>query len=216
VALTQYAFNALRQFAPCTLVSLGYPDLLIRDEFDCPEVENIDFLKRNHAWKGKIYETDAVFKKLGIEATYADAWNHKGVTAQIDLNASNPTPEVPYDVVLDPGTLEHCFNIGRAFVNVRELCNPGGHIIHINPATFINHGFWNLCPTAYYDWYGCHDDEIIGAAWFHGERIGSLEPFNRVALAELAWNLIVVRRSDVPTLSRGWPIQKKYRKEKAT
>ena len=163
MALPQPAFDLLRSLAPCRLLSLGYPDLLISDEFDVPEVANADKQRLNHSWQGKIYETDAVFRRIGIEATYADISAHTGLEKPIDLN-SKIAKAPQYDVVLDPGTLEHCFNIGQAFVNVRNMTRIGGHILHLNPLNIVNHGFYNVSPTTYYDFYELHGDQIrIGA-----------------------------------------------------
>jgi hypothetical protein len=55
--------------------------------------------------------------------------------------------------VIDPGTLEHCFNIGQAMMNAANAVKPGGRIFHISPMTMVNHGFYNLCPTMFHDFY---------------------------------------------------------------
>ena len=212
MALPQPAFDLLRTLAPCRLLSLGYPDLLIADEFDVPEVANADLQRRNHSWQGKIYETDAVFRKLGIVATYADISAHTGLEKPIDLNAKI-TDAPQFDAVFDPGTLEHCFNIGQAFVNVRNLTRPGGHIIHLNPANMVNHGFYSISPTTYYDFYEHHGDEIrLGAMIDKEGSAGATYREKRMLLGFVAHNLMLVRRSAVDSMSRGWPNQWKYRK----
>ena len=213
MALPQPAFDLLRSLAPCRLLSLGYPDLLISDEFDVPEVANADKQRLNHSWQGKIYETDAVFRRIGIEATYADISAHTGLEKPIDLN-SKIAKAPQYDVVLDPGTLEHCFNIGQAFVNVRNMTRIGGHILHLNPLNIVNHGFYNVSPTTYYDFYELHGDQIrIGAVIDKEGGTGETYREKRMLLGFVAHNLMLIRRSDVDTGARGWPMQLKYRRK---
>lgn len=59
-----------------------------------------------------------------------------------------------YDTVLDLGTLEHIYNINNAFLNVSELCNIGGQIIHVLPADCqCGHGFWQFSPELFFSLY---------------------------------------------------------------
>lgn len=228
MALHQRAFDILSSLAPCRLLSLGVPDLLLTTPYDIPEVPNADNLRMMHNWRGPIYQTDLVFKHHGIEATYLDnqAWTGREVVA--DLNEDFTTDDGrlwrfdeatrsshnvgPFDVVLDPGTIEHVFNIGQAFVNVRNLCRPGGHIIHTNPMNIPNHGFFSLSPTAYADWYQHHSDILLNvtAITGDGKENYALQVRRRFNFPIHAWMFVVVRRSDVPTLSQGWPTQFKY------
>ena len=67
-----------------------------------------------------------------------------------------PTPEPllePFGVILDLGTLEHCFNAPQALETMQQLIAPGGFIIHWNPFYMPNHGFYSFNPTFYADWY---------------------------------------------------------------
>ena len=230
MALEQHAFDILRTLAPCRLLSLGVPDLLLSEEYDTKRADNEDGLQRWHRWRYPIYETDALFREFGIEATYLDNQAHRGNEVVADLNEplevayglvgggkGSHFAEKLFDVVLDPGTLEHCFNIGQAFKNVRNLCRPGGHILHINPMSMFNHGFWNLNPCAYVDFYGDHGDEIVSKKiiggtleerliyrWHDWQRFGA----DNSMLCE-----VLIKRGDTPTMS-GWPSQVKYDPEK--
>ena len=65
-----------------------------------------------------------------------------------------------YDIVLDVGTAEHCFNIGQAIVNMADMVRKDGYIIHENPANWGNHGFYNLNPTFYADFYSANGFEL--------------------------------------------------------
>ncbi len=215
MALEQVAFNLLKSLAPCRLLSLGVPDLLLSDEYDAPRVSNEADLQRWHRWPYPVYDTDAVFRSLGIEATYLDNQAHRGNELIADLNY--PLDLGAYDVVVDPGSCEHTFNIGQAFKNVRNLCRPGGHILHINPLSMFNHGFWNLNPCAYVDFYGDHGDEIVSQKIIGGtleERlIYRFMPWQRFGADNSMLCQVLVKRSDAPTMT-GWPTQVKYDKAK--
>jgi hypothetical protein len=57
-----------------------------------------------------------------------------------------------FDIATNFGTFEHVFNIGTAFHSLHEVLCPGGVALHVLP-TFgdIDHGFFNIHPTVYFD-----------------------------------------------------------------
>jgi hypothetical protein len=59
-----------------------------------------------------------------------------------------------YDLVLDCGTLEHCSNIAHGFINAASAVKQGGRIIHELPINMVNHGYWNVSPVWFSDFYG--------------------------------------------------------------
>ena len=85
-----------------------------------------------------------------------DVCAHRGVEILVDLNIPNSTSMYTsrYDLVIDNGTLEHCFNIGEALINTARLAKHSfGHVFHINPLYMPNHGFFDICPTFLFDFY---------------------------------------------------------------
>lgn len=76
---------------------------------------------------------------------------HKGFEQIVNLNLTHEWLR-RYNLVINPGTLEHCFNIGQAFMNAWNALAVGGHAVHIAPATMLNHGYWNVNPIAFIDW----------------------------------------------------------------
>lgn len=58
-----------------------------------------------------------------------------------------------YQLVIDTGTLEHCFNVGQAFMNVAVSVSIGGVILQAAPLNRFNHGFWSFSPTADHDFF---------------------------------------------------------------
>jgi len=57
-----------------------------------------------------------------------------------------------YDVVINHGTAEHVFNIAQVFKSMHDATVPGGLMIHDSPCTgWVDHGFYCLQPTLFYD-----------------------------------------------------------------
>ena len=70
---------------------------------------------------------------------------------KIDLNHPISLPQ-KYGLVTNFGTAEHVFNIGQVFKSIHEVTLPGGLMIHGLPFLgWIEHGFYNVNPTCYWD-----------------------------------------------------------------
>lgn len=80
----------------------------------------------------------------GSELTVVDVIAHKGCELLADLNEPQEFGE--FDLVIDPGTFEHCANPGQAIRTAMQSVRLGGHILHTMPVTMVGHGFWNYCP----------------------------------------------------------------------
>lgn len=153
------AHHALSLIAPhmkgMDVLSLGYPDLLLTDA----ETEEIFGLRakshtnRNtrHSRPDPLPETVDILGRFCKSFECVDIEKFSGVEKIADLN--HPQDLGQFDVVLDPGTTEHCFNIGQALMNAANAVRPGGRILHLSPVTMVNHGFYNLCPTLFHDFY---------------------------------------------------------------
>ena len=215
--IVQIARHAGRELK---MLSLGYPDLLVTEDtlkrvsIDVSHLSPIpdtDAVARWHSWTGKIYDTTQVLWALGITPTYIDIRQSRGVEEIVDLNQPWERTN-QYDLVLDPGTLEHCFNIGQAFANVLKCMRVGGHVVHINPCTMINHGFWNLNPTTYKDFYEQNGGAIVSIKALVGpvfdRKLAELPHTKRISLPQEASLLVVARKqNEVPAI---WPTQTKY------
>jgi hypothetical protein len=77
----------------------------------------------------------------------------EGPEAEYRLDLNQPLPiDRQFDIVLNLGTAEHIFNIGQCYRSMHELTKPGGLIITCGPFTgSIDHGFYTIQPTFYYD-----------------------------------------------------------------
>lgn len=138
-------------------LSAGYPDLLVSrydipvNEWVFPIRDRSDEIARHHGWRGPIYDSDAVFAKLGLALHVIDRKVLQGSEEVIDLNQSHDLGE--YDLVIDPGTSEHCFNVAQAFLNLAGAVKVGGVMSQALPMSMFNHGYWNVNPLAMLDFY---------------------------------------------------------------
>jgi len=105
---------------------------------------------------GHTIHQDIAFYMLGFDEIHSlDYYTDEGATFQADLN--NPVDTArwgQYDLVLDGGTMEHCFNVKEVLFNSIRLVKEGGYMIHNNPVSgWVNHGFFQFSPTLYFDFY---------------------------------------------------------------
>ena len=155
------AIHALETLKPyltkSKVLSLGYPDLLVK----ASDIERLFGYKpeklntRNQKWHGLSEpspDTFELFEKLGSDLTIVDCTSETGHEKIADLNY--PHDFGKFDLVIDPGTVEHCFNIGQAIMNAAGAVRDGGVICHLSPMDMLNHGFYNICPTLFNDFYG--------------------------------------------------------------
>jgi hypothetical protein len=96
-----------------------------------------------------------LFGLMGLEMQAMDVSDYEGAEVLHDLNV--PLPEElrgKFRTVIDGGTFEHVFDIRTAFANIVDLVEPGGRVMHLSPCNnYVNHGFWQLSPRVFYDFY---------------------------------------------------------------
>jgi hypothetical protein len=213
MALTLRALRLLAPLLPGRRVlSLGYPDIVAPAEeveqlFGCRPARFTDFGR----WHGVDYplpETAELFAAIGARLDCVDIHPSRGIERVLDLN--HPCELGAYDVVLDAGTIEHCFNIGQAIMNAAGAVVPGGHIYHSPPLSMTNHGFYNLNPTLLHDFYlqnGWRLEVLVGGNAQGKFSVPSTDRF--VAPAE-ALLYCIARRENAAPLK--FPTQSKYLK----
>lgn len=144
---------------------LSYPDIIISEEDVRSIFNNISFFKKEtesdqiKKWHGvfekfQIIDTDYFFRSLNFETDYFDV--SKIRKSEIFLNLNEELPiiyEEKYDLVIDTGTLEHCFNVGVAFINMLKLLKKDGIVLTASPINNPNHGFWNFSPCVYENFF---------------------------------------------------------------
>jgi SAM-dependent methyltransferase len=109
---------------------------------DPPVGSNIDFAR--------------LVKLLGLgELQTLDVSAYEGAGIIADLNAPAP-PELigRFGLIVDGGTMEHVFDLRQGMKNTADMLRPGGRAVHVTPVNnYVNHGFVQVSPTMYHDYY---------------------------------------------------------------
>lgn len=155
--------------------SAGYPDLLanrgqMAHLFGADRVAALPVRADSDAIVGwhnvgdlttEIFDAEPLFGMLGFSLDVIDINRARGNEIVVDLNRPMPDElHARYDLVVDTGTCEHCFNIGQAAMNLAGLVREGGYLIQATPLNGFNHGFYNVNPTWYHDFYPANGFEI--------------------------------------------------------
>jgi SAM-dependent methyltransferase len=85
-----------------------------------------------------------------------------------DLNQPIPHHFGQFDLIVNQGTLEHVFDIRQALWNLSDLTRVGGQVVHMAPAAFLNHGFYNFNALLFADFYrqsGWIEEELYYSLW---------------------------------------------------
>ena len=168
----------LKEFLPTApkMLSLGYPDILatseqIRVMFGDNIADNLTVREDSSeiiGWHGLTDQLTTIpdsmdfFSALGIECQTIDIAASRDIERIVDLNRDLPEDLLDsFDLIFDPGTLEHCFNIGQASINVASCLRKNGFICHFSPLAMFNHGFFNLSPTFFHDFYTQNGFKIV-------------------------------------------------------
>ena len=229
--------NKIRRDYRTNVATLGYPDLMV-SETDLKNVGiNLNKLEIREKYvdtsmhkklRAKLeadgtkhlYTTESFFNQFNMSIDVFDIYSHLGVEKIMDLN--EPLPEEykeKYDLIFDVGTLEHCFNVGQAFKNIIEMTKLGVTIFMAAPASKINHGFWNFCPTAYTDIFhqnGWQVTDLIGVKGTKREVEDNLDffipdPLNRKSYPSKPEEVIIICVAQKQEFMRfEYPLQMKY------
>lgn len=215
---------------PRRAISFGYPDILASEDqlFELfgdevsrelrfrPDSESILKWHSATALADRIVESRHFFSLIGYDLTIADIAIVRGDELLVDLNEPlqpNLTAH-SFDLVIDGGTAEHCFNIGQAFKNMAELVKVGGCILHINPASMFNHGFYNLNPTLYSDFYAENGFRLLflkaAANMVFAPQLIDVPTVKRIRELPINASILCAAQRDLQQPVR-WPMQAKYR-----
>lgn len=162
----------------------------------------------------KIPTSESFFELMGMKLDVYDAVKHRGGEIVRDLNYPLPEDDLEqYDFVLDVGTLEHCFNIGQAAINMAGLLKENGIIFHENPFNWMNHGFYGLNPTWYHDFYYANGFEIVDMLLVttDGQQVKDVEQTGRINYSGPETNICVAARRNTAQEFK-FPVQSKYQK----
>lgn len=223
MGLKRSAIRILKPLLPgARVLCLSYPDVLIPFEAaqqEYPSLKTSSFHGMRHGVDYALPETTEFLTALGAEeVTYVDVVREHGVEERFDLNIPSPLlvhEFGSFDLVIDPGTLEHCFNVGAAMVHAAGAVAEGGHIFHTPPMSMVNHGFWNFSPTVFPDFYDEENGFEIVTMWSEAG-----DQTEEMTIAEARSRMMVASERSLYCLARcfadvdefRWPVQFKYRK----
>ena len=200
----------------------GYPDLIISESMayravgdKLNQVPVRSDSQKIAQWHGvsipKIYESVEFFRALGYSLDVFDIKEIRGGEIVLDLNYPSDR-SAEYDLVIDSGTCEHCFNVGQAIINLANMVKAGGFIVQVFPLNAYNHGFYSVSPTLVKDFYEDNDFEIIDC---FGIQNGTYTKFpvdyrgRRMQYPDNSFIQLLARRGEVKPLM--YPVQFKYR-----
>lgn len=226
--MLDYVCRAAQELGGGRACSAGYPDLLVRREhFEAllgadrsarvpvrPDSAEILAWHGMTGRLGEVFDARATFRELGFDLDVLDIVAARGDEIIVDLN--HPIPDRlagRYDLVVDTGTCEHCFHIGQAAINLARLVRKGGFIVQAMPLSSFNHGFYNVNPTWFHDFYPASGFEIhllVGIADIVLEpKFIELPPFaNFGSVPDRTAAVVVAQR--VADTAPAVPTQRKY------
>src|SRR5262245_56313009 len=126
-------------------LAVAYPDLLVSradmvavfGDAITPHLTSradSDAVNRWHASGDRfptLFDTSAFFAGLGVTLDCIDITVARGIERVVNMNEPLPADMVGrYDMVMDFGTVEHCFNIAQAMRNCALALRDGGCTIH--------------------------------------------------------------------------------------
>jgi SAM-dependent methyltransferase len=207
------------------VVSMGYPDITasrawLRERLGekilalkwREDAESI--CKRHGIPQQDIVDSESLFGCFDCSLDVFDIVQERGTEIVLDLNYPVPENAVgQFDFCLDVGTTEHCFNAPQALVNMASVVKVGGVVMHENPFNWGNHGFWNLNPTLFEDFYTANGFEVE-SIWLvpRGKDEAYEAPrTKRFVYTQGEANLITIARK-VEKVPLTYPTQTKYKK----
>lgn len=232
MAIEPVMADVIRQLAPTLpnrrVLSLGYPDILTLAE-PPTDAERVS-IAAWHRWKWGVEDAGHFFGKQELEPEYWDVTQARGPEKVVDLNEVESGDYQPgtiggawfnyeclarqssFGLVIDPGTLEHIANVGNAWRALHAVTALNGIIVHANPCSMLNHGFYNFSPTLYLDLYEANGFKVELLLEMCGPRekreLRDVQTFGRYQPRPEAMLLCVARKkADVPF---AFPRQRKY------
>lgn len=110
-------------------------------------------LDENPQRKWDLFDRAKLFYEIFFAPTEVQAVDFTGspIAQKLDLNGPIKLNR-KFEVTINHGTAEHVFNIAQVFRTIHEYTVASGTMIHEAPFSgWIEHGFYNLQPTLFFD-----------------------------------------------------------------
>ncbi|REK07446.1 MAG: hypothetical protein DWQ37_21155 [Planctomycetota bacterium] len=114
--------------------------------------------------KWRSFHVAKVYYEMFFSPSEMQAIDFSGTDAARKLDLNQPIElGRRFEVCFNHGTAEHIFNIAQVFSTIHNHTVPGGLMIHEDPFTgWIEHGFYNLQPTLFFDLADFNEYTILG------------------------------------------------------
>jgi hypothetical protein len=167
-----------------------------------------------------LFDISKVFYELFFAPSNVQAVDFEGTRAAHRLDLNHPiTLDRRFNVVFNHGTAEHIFNIAQVFKTIHDYTLVGGLMIHESPFTgWIDHGFYSLQPTLFFDLAAVNNYAVLGMFVEDLTSMKLMQLSDRDAVATLARSgtmpantmLVTVLRRGPDEPAFGLPIQGVY------
>jgi hypothetical protein len=115
---------------------------------------------------GEYIDFARLIKLMGLgELRTLDVSAYEGAEIIADLNLPVPAElRGRFGWIVDGGTMEHVFDIRQGMKNTADMLRAGGRAVHLSPTNnYVNHGFVQLSPAFYHDYYVANGfDDVRG------------------------------------------------------
>lgn len=201
------------------IASFGYPDIIgdhkmiLGNKEPKYRKDSAQICGRHGLDQHQIPDAESFFGLLGAKLDVFDIIRERGCEILIDLNEPITGYGCGYDVVLDVGTMEHCFNVGQAAKNMASMVKVGGIIAHENPFNWGNHGFYGFNPTWYVDFYEQNGFNLLKC--FFVLKDGSMQEVDRTKrfrFTKIEANVFAIAQR-IEEAEFKWPTQTKYKEQ---
>jgi len=123
-------------------------------------------LKKINSQSSSFVHAKTFFKLLGIsENNYYDIDKFDFDKPRILYDLQKPLSSKYknfFNLIIDNGTIEHIFDIKSVMTNIVNISHIGAYVLQMVPTNnFINHGFYQINPTLFYDFYTANGFEIV-------------------------------------------------------
>lgn len=220
MGLEAFSYNILehtaKKYPTPKVLSLGIPEIFapaghLPEEFKVTDEPTI----LRHGGQQPYDGVKVLREHLKLDIKFLEFKDGEHIDIVGDMNYEGTLAKDTYDIVIDPGTFEHIFNVAYAFKACWQSLKVGGRILHSTPVNRINHGLYSISPTAFKDYYEANGGEIEEMVLWGGKyaepQILDIEenPYERFRLKGEASVCILAHK--LKDTYNTWPIQWKYR-----
>jgi hypothetical protein len=144
-------FAALGRVTPLYDISYGFmKELSKKYNFKLRLPNNVEL-------NTKIELDKDFFKLLHFDTVQSiDFDDSEGAEFLVDMNNELIDDSLfkKFDVIFNNGTIEHVFHVPNFLSNITKMLKDDGFILHMSPVNnWVDHGFYQISPTLYLDYY---------------------------------------------------------------